>query len=128
MITYPGQLNNPVADWAGNYWKQPGDQAKYPRLYPGVGSNSALTMLTSYYPISSVAANDLIYVRLKNVQISYTLPKSLISRAKISKVQIYLRGQNLLTWTTKEIFKDPETALSNNVMLKNWTTGIQISF
>jgi TonB-linked SusC/RagA family outer membrane protein len=126
--TYPGQLNNPNADWAGNYWKQPGDVSKYPRLYPGTGSNTAVSYLTAYFPISSAGATDLFYARLKNLQLSYTLPASISSKAKMNKVVVYLRGQNLLTWTNKEILKDPETVLSTSMMLKNWSTGIQITF
>jgi hypothetical protein len=128
MSTYPGQLTNPSADWVGNYWKQPGDVSKYPRLYPGVGTNSSLSSLTAFFPISTAGANDLLYVRLKNLQLAYKLPSELTSKLKLRSAQIFLRGQNLYVWTSEEIFKDPETALQAGSMLKNWTTGIQISF
>jgi hypothetical protein len=128
MATYAGQLNNPSADWYGNYWKQPGDVTKYPRLYLGVGTNATSPFLSSYYSVSSAGAVDLFYARLKNLQLSYTVPAAVTSKAKLSKVQLYVRGQNLLAWTSKEIFKDPEAALPASMMLKNWTIGLQMSF
>jgi TonB-linked SusC/RagA family outer membrane protein len=41
---------------------------------------------------------DRSFVRLKNVEIGFTLPKHFISMAGISESRIYLRGQNLFTW------------------------------
>ena len=39
------------------------------------------------------------YLRLKNLQIGYSLPKSVISKLKIDKFRLYLSAQNLLTIT-----------------------------
>jgi TonB-dependent starch-binding outer membrane protein SusC len=39
------------------------------------------------------------FVRLRTATLSYTLPKNLLSKAKISGMRIYLTGQNLLTFT-----------------------------
>ncbi|MFB9054818.1 SusC/RagA family TonB-linked outer membrane protein [Formosa undariae] len=47
------------------------------------------------------------YVRLKNAQIGFTLPKGVSDKIKISKARIYLSGENLLTFTDLMIF-DPE--------------------
>ena len=47
------------------------------------------------------------YLRLKNVQIGYTLPKELTERAGISRCRFYLQGSNLLTFT-KYTGYDPE--------------------
>lgn len=47
------------------------------------------------------------YVRLKNVQLGYTFPDSVIKKAKISKARIYLSGENLITITDLMIY-DPE--------------------
>ncbi len=126
--TYPGQLWNPAAEWVGNYWKQPGDVTKYPRLYSGVGSNTSTTLLTSRYVFSSAVSTDLLYIRLKNLSLSYSLPQPVLSKAKLDKVTIYLRGQNLGLWTSEKIYKDPELIWSrSSPLLKTWTAGIQVS-
>lgn len=47
------------------------------------------------------------YLRLKNIQLGYTLPRSILDKAKISSLRIYLSADNLLTVTDYEGF-DPE--------------------
>ena len=47
------------------------------------------------------------YLRLKNLTLSYNLPKSLLFKAGIEKAQIYITGQNLLTFTKYSGY-DPE--------------------
>lgn len=128
--TYPGQLSNPpIADFYGNYWTKPGDNPIYPRLYSGAASNTTTSLLTSTFPTSSAALNDIFYVRFKNLSLSYTLPAEIISKAKISKVVVYIRGQNLGLWTSEKIYKDPELVqLRGGQILKTWTAGLQISF
>lgn len=126
--TYPGQLYNPVTDWYGNYWKQPGDVTRYPRLFTGV-SNSTTNLLSSIFPFSSAGLNDIMYIRLKNLSLSYSLPEKFLAKARISRMMVYVRGQNLWTWTSDELFKDPELIqLRGGQMLKTWTGGIQITF
>lgn len=76
-------------------WKKPGENAILPRI-------SASRTFTSR------DIQDASYVRLRNVNIGYNLPKSLLSKWKfISGVQVNLQGQNLLTWTKWRGF-DPE--------------------
>ncbi len=127
---YPGQLNNPVSDVYGNYWKQPGDVTKYPRLWTGVATNTTTNLLSNIYPFSSATLVDMMYVRLKNLSLSYSLPTELLSKAKLNKAVVYLRGQNLLTWTSKEILKDPEliTLRGGSAILKTISVGLQLSF
>ena len=52
---------------------------------------------------------DASYLRLKNLQVGYTLPKMLIQKVKLENVRVYLSGENLLTWTNLMMY-DPETA------------------
>ena len=48
------------------------------------------------------------YLRLKNVTLGYTLPKSLTEKAGIQKVRFYVSGQNLITFTKFYDMLDPE--------------------
>ena len=49
------------------------------------------------------------YIRLKNVQLGYTLPSSLTNKFYVSKLRVFVSGENL--WTGTGLFKtlDPET-------------------
>jgi hypothetical protein len=74
------------------------------------------------------------YIRLRDAQLSYSLPKSLVSRARISNLTLYVRGTNLLTFgQDKNLPFDPEAgaaAQSNfDVFIpKTITGGIKIGF
>lgn len=126
--TYPGQLNNPVSEVVGNYWKQPGDVTKFPRLFSGAASNTTTNLLTAIYPFSSATLQDLLYVRLKNISLSYSLPSEFLQKARLSKMVIYIRGQNVFTWTSEKIYKDPEQVfLRGGQMIKSWTAGVQVT-
>lgn len=52
---------------------------------------------------------DAAYVRLKNLQIGYTLPSSIVRKARIQNIRFYVSGENL--WTNSKVAKmfDPET-------------------
>jgi hypothetical protein len=50
------------------------------------------------------------YLRLRNVQIGYSLPSSLLSRLSITKLRLYVSAQNLFT-ITKYTGLDPEIGL-----------------
>jgi hypothetical protein len=126
--TYFGQLSNPVSIIAGNYWKQPGDNSRFPRLFSGAASNTTTNLMSAIYPLSSATLYDLLYIRLKNISLSYALPQSFLQKAKLSKAVVYVRGQNVFTWTSKYIYKDPEQVfLRGGQMIKSWTAGIQVT-
>ena len=60
------------------------------------------------YPTDRYLQNGA-YLRLKNVQLGYTIPKRLTKKVKISNAKIYVSGENLLTFTKMRIF-DPESS------------------
>ncbi|MDH6308955.1 TonB-linked SusC/RagA family outer membrane protein [Dysgonomonas sp. PFB1-18] len=53
------------------------------------------------------------YMRLKNIQLGYTLPKALTSKAFISSLRVYVAAENLLTFTSYKGF-DPEIAYNDS--------------
>lgn len=71
------------------------------------------------------------YLRLKNVTLGYTLPSSLLKKAYISNLRIYMSAQNLLTLTDYSGF-DPEVQggvdNSNYPLTRNISFGIDIKF
>ena len=49
------------------------------------------------------------YIRMKNIQLGYTLPKQWVSKAGMSSVRVYVSGDNLLTISDITGIFDPET-------------------
>lgn len=71
---------------------------------------------------SSRTIEDGSYLRLKTVQLSYSLPKSITSRLKLKTLNTYVSGQDLLTWTNYSGV-DPEVSVRNS----NLTPGFDWS-
>lgn len=57
---------------------------------------------------------DASYIRLKNLQVGYTLPTAVISKISLSKCRIYVSGENLWTGTSLSELFDPETISGGN--------------
>jgi len=53
------------------------------------------------------------YLRIKNVGIGYTLPRTLTERIGISGLRIYASGENIFEWSAVKNFFDPETTNAN---------------
>ncbi|HRV90194.1 MAG TPA: SusC/RagA family protein, partial [Prolixibacteraceae bacterium] len=58
------------------------------------------------------------YMRLKNLQLGYTIPSAISSKVGISRARFYVSGENLLTITQMIKIFDPET-----VALSGWNDG-----
>lgn len=88
-------------------WTPSNTDASYPRLT--VGSESVNNAARSDFWIQ-----DAKYLRVKNVQIGYTLPQKLVNKAGISSLRLYLTGLNLLTFSPMNIGLDPEVTANLN--------------
>jgi len=75
--------------------------ATYPRVTARVSVNNQTQASSFWY-------RDASYLRLKNLEIGYNLPKSLVSKIKIQGVRVYVNGLNLITWTDNFYDFDPE--------------------
>jgi hypothetical protein len=93
MNDYKNQLAS-----TSNRWTTSGQETNIPRATFGEKYNSEL---------STRFIEDGSYLRVKAITLSYSLPKTLLSKAKISDVKIYVTGQNLFTRTNYSGF-DPE--------------------
>ena len=81
---------NRSTDMLYNSWKKQGDNALLPRLNSQDGTSQQ---------ISSYFVEDGSYMRIKNIQLTYTVPSSFVSKLKLSSLQLYVQGQNLFTFT-----------------------------
>ena len=87
------------ADISGNPATE-NPNASYPRLSFNGNSNN--------YRDSSFWLRNGSYLRLKTVDIGYTIPKNIVNRIRLSNVRLFLIGTNLLTWSSFKLW-DPET-------------------
>ena len=117
---YPGMFhagvsNQPIT--VLNRWQKPGDKATVGRYR----TTEIQNLLGSDFRFT-----DASYIRLKNVSLSWELPKKWTDKARFRNCRIYLHGQNLLMLTKYEGL-DPETQTLNSLPpLQVWTVGAQL--
>lgn len=81
--------------------------AKYPALHYENNDNNK-------NPNSSLFLYNASYLRLKNVELGYTLPRNMIRFAGLQNVRVYMQGLNLLTFDgLDDVDVDPETQNGN---------------
>ena len=102
-----------------NRWKQPGDITDIPRH-------------GEYTEFDSRLLEDASFLRLKNLMVSYSLPKTLLKKTGVIRgLRVYAQGQNLLTFTNFSGL-DPEG--TSNVyaaqypMSRQYTFGLDLMF
>lgn len=113
LYTNTGQYNMPV-DFIDNYFlpSDPTRDVKYAR--PGV------TGLTLNQAVTNYILYDASFARVRNLNIGYTLPTSLLKKVHIQSLRIYASGQNLVT-LTKYPGYNPEESLNGNTV---YTPGV----
>ena len=95
-------VDNYYEHMLGRWTPATANQATWPVLRPPYSS----------IPNPNIVPNDFVlqnsaYLKLRNVQINYNLPLSIIHRLRIKSCTVYVNGQNLKTWT-KFLYLDPE--------------------
>lgn len=88
-------LGNYGKEWLGR-WHGEGTSNKYPRLQAGAP-----------YQVSSLYVEDGSYLRFKVLQLGYSIPSHILGNAGISKLRVFVQGENLLTFTEYSGY-DPE--------------------
>jgi TonB-linked SusC/RagA family outer membrane protein len=104
--THTFTLDYNTTAYALNRWTEAGSSNKNFRL-------SATDPNHNEGRISSWFVEDGSYLRLKNISVGFTLPKTWSSKALIANCRLYVSAQNLLTFTKYEGF-DPEFSTNNN--------------
>ena len=96
--------------------------AKYPLLhYDSNGNHNQ--QLNSFFLKNGA------FVRLKNIELSYTLPDSWVKHVGISDCRLYVNGNNLVTWDHLDDIADPESNGSNRYpIMKTINCGINLKF
>ena len=82
-----------------------------PGKYPMVRLN---TDETSAYDKSSYWLHNVTYLKLRNLEVGYTFPKTWLNRTGISNLRLFVSGTNLLTLSNLSVM-DPECASDNGL-------------
>lgn len=101
-FSYDGSTPSP--DAIANIWTAPGDIAKYP---------APINKEHNRLPPSSFYIEDASYIKLRNVKLSYSLPKEWIKTVWMKAATVYVYGNNLLTFTNYKGY-DPEFSLGTS--------------
>jgi len=109
-----------------NRWTTAGQVTDMPKYV--YGGNKNFQSSSTYF----LQKGD--YIRLREIQVGYNLPKIVLAKVGIASANFYVRGTNLWTWVKdKNLAFDPEqgtTSSSNlNVFIpKTVTVGLSLSF
>jgi TonB-linked SusC/RagA family outer membrane protein len=96
--------------------------ATYPLLH--YGSNGDHNQRENSFFLKNGA-----FVRLKNIELSYTLPAQWIQKAGISTCRLYINANNLITWDHLDDLVDPESNGSNRYpIMKTVNLGLNVTF
>ena len=107
-------------------WTGEGTSNSFPRLVQGNSSN---------WVSSDLYVSDGSYLRLKNLELGYTIPESITRKAFISRLRFYVSGENLLTFTKYHGF-DPEISTTTSLGVdygiypqsRVWRIGLNLTF
>lgn len=122
---FSGDAGHPASIWKDS-WSVDNPNATMPRIFTDTNSPSCYRNANSDFWLE-----DCSYLRLKNLQIGYTLPKSLVSKVGISNVRFYYSVENLFTIDNMRISIDPEATssrLSSYPLLRTHAFGVSITF
>ncbi|MEO7121319.1 MAG: SusC/RagA family TonB-linked outer membrane protein [Ginsengibacter sp.] len=120
---YLGSFNQMSAELTA--WQKPGDKTNVPQIIYGGNDNSYRASTRFLYK------GD--YIRLRNVQLSFSLPQSVLKKTRLTNLTLYVRGTNLWTFdTAKNLPYDPESGIYSNTNFevfipKTITGGIKIN-
>ena len=118
----------PVYETHKDHWTPENPDAYWPR--PHFAHSLAATDRRSAFRNTQVQTKYLqngAYLKLRNIQIGYSLPLKWLERIKFSRARIYVSGENLLTFTNLKIF-DPEDKGMAYPLQKVYSAGINVQF
>ena len=101
---------------------------------PDVNTKSTIPMLTTNNTgdegrTSSYFVENGAYAKLRTLQIGYSFPESVISRLRMSRLRLYLSGQNLLTIKSSSLTcSDPENPNWAYPIPTSFSFGVQVDF
>ena len=106
-----------------NYWiPEKGDAALFPRLTTEENNNN--------YRPSTLWQRSGSYLRLKNIELGYTIPVNATRQIKIEKIRVFVSVINPFTWDKiSELNVDPEVMdMFKYPVMKSYNMGFSVQF
>ena len=96
-------------------WTPANHNAKLPEL--NINDATSAKYVTDYF------LEDATYLRVKTLQLGYTLPEKIVNAIKMDRVRIYVQAQNLITWSNTTAL-DPGLSLSSGAATNDLSMGV----
>lgn len=122
---FSGDAAHPATIWR-DAWTPDNHDASMPRVFYDTNSASSSRSVQSDFWLQ-----DTSYLRLKNLQLGYTLPKGWLNSVGVENIRIYYSVENLLTFDKMKINIDPESTsqrLSSYPLLRTHAFGVNVTF
>lgn len=122
---FSGDAAHPATIWR-DAWTPDNHDASMPRIFYDTNSASSSRSVQSDFWLQ-----DTSYLRLKNLQMGYTLPKGWLNSVGVENIRIYYSVENLLTFDKMKINIDPESTsqrLSSYPLLRTHAFGVNVTF
>ncbi len=122
---FRGDTSHPSTIWRDSWTFNPSD-AKMPRIFESTNSNSHPQRVMSTFWLQNTS-----FVRLKNLQLGYTLPTAWLKPAGLSSLRIFYSAENILTFDSMPINLDPEATSergSSYPVIQTHSLGVSLTF
>lgn len=118
---YSFRNNSTVSPLALDSWTKDNTDASYPRL--------STTRFDNNYRSSTYWKRNGSYLRLRNIQLGYSLPSSVLKSIRLDQVYFYINATNLFTISHVGGLGDPEmNSLTNYPITKTYNIGLKVIF
>ncbi|MBN2666130.1 MAG: TonB-dependent receptor [Bacteroidales bacterium] len=120
VIPFNNNNSNAAYEYYNNHWSKDNPDGKYPIANANPVANN--TQASTFWQWNTS------YLRLKNAQLGYTLPASVMRTLKIQSIRVYVASQNALTFS-KLKFVDPEAVTDVGYPnMRTFTVGANVTF
>ena len=107
--------------WTGDVWRPDNVDAKYPRV-SGEWQEEYGAAGSTYWMRNGA------YLRLKNLNIGYTLPRTWFSKLGVSNVQLFVNATNLFCISGMDEMDPEQDTLDSYPLMRTYTGGLSINF
>lgn len=122
---FSGDAGHPASIWK-DAWSETNKSASMPRIFTNTNSPSSSRNVQSTFWLQ-----DTSYLRLKNMQLGYTVPKEWLASLGVQSLRFYYSVENLFTIDGMKINIDPEATsqrMSSYPLLRTHAFGVNLTF
>jgi hypothetical protein len=122
---FRGDATHPATIWL-DAWTPENTNASMPRVWNARRSNNDAQTIRSTFWLQNTS-----FLRMKNLQLGYNIPKQLIQKAGISRLRVYYSVENLFTFDRMPINLDPEITSarsSSYPLIRTHSFGVNLTF